>query len=626
LVAGVSLAISFYGLGKKGLWGDEVWEAMWSRQQGFLETFLRFRTPPDHPLHFLLTQISTTFSDSEFFARLPSALLATGTVVTLFVLGKRVFGTWVGLLAALLLAAAPFHVWYAQEARPYGPLSFYSLLSLLYFWILLERVTVWRALGFALATCLNIYNHLFGLFPLLIEGILAGIWAAGLLFISANLEPGSMRVVARRIRNTLLVLGVSTLVAILLCFPLFDGILDFIAHKGPNWSDQIAPASFDLTPSFYVDLLSLFGAGPGWPFWIMFILFVLGVGAALRSRLWFGVVAVTWIALPPLVLWLAQPQHIFTPRYLLFLQPVYLLLVAYGLKVLADLVVTVGQRLLGFREHLQSRGLVVISVLFGAGLLALVFAPTVRGYGVEKINNWSAACSYLWKNTGPGDILVGNAYAYGILTWCIDIKRGGPYIPVVPADGIDLQDAVRQGRGVWYVNVTASAPEIDYVRNTFTEVPHSSWANTSLTPPVNSEVQLYPEGESNAAIYHYSPPEVPSGISFHDMKGSTISPEWPDYVEIPPGRSYSVRLKLESTAARQLRLKALKLEGRPIEVSVDGTYLGTVSSVSGGASWEEFVLPLPPGTGDIFTVQLANPGQETSAISSIKVELLSSVP
>ena len=79
LVDGISLAISLYRLGTKGLWGDEVWEAMWSRQQGFVETFLRFRSPPDHPLHFLLTQISTTFSDSEFFVRLPSALLATGT-------------------------------------------------------------------------------------------------------------------------------------------------------------------------------------------------------------------------------------------------------------------------------------------------------------------------------------------------------------------------------------------------------------------------------------------------------------------------------------------------------------------------------------------------------------------
>jgi hypothetical protein len=59
LVAAAAMATAFYRLGGRGLWGDEVWDALWSRQQSPWQTFLRFRQPPDFPLQFLLTQLTT---------------------------------------------------------------------------------------------------------------------------------------------------------------------------------------------------------------------------------------------------------------------------------------------------------------------------------------------------------------------------------------------------------------------------------------------------------------------------------------------------------------------------------------------------------------------------------------
>src|SRR5947209_11110746 len=97
----MGVATAFFRLGAKGLWGDEVWQVSWAQQQPLVQTFLRFRAPPDLPLHFLLTQIATAFAGGAFWVRLPSALLGAATVVLVFLLGRRVFDTWTAFSAAV---------------------------------------------------------------------------------------------------------------------------------------------------------------------------------------------------------------------------------------------------------------------------------------------------------------------------------------------------------------------------------------------------------------------------------------------------------------------------------------------------------------------------------------------
>jgi mannosyltransferase len=622
LVALVATSTAFYGLGFKGLWGDEVWEAMWSQQQGLLETFQRFKSPPDLPLHFVLTHISTLFGDGEFFVRLPAALLGVGTVITLFVLGTRLFGVGVGLLAALLLALAPYHVWYAQEARPYAGLSFYSLVSLLFFWLLLERVTILRVAGFLLATCLNIYNHLFGVLPLVTEGVVAALWALSMVLGIRRLGPDARRALYRRVTGTLLALGGAVLLAFALAFPLLEGVLAYVVRGGPFGGEQAAPARFDFTPTFFIDLFSLFGAGAGWAFWLMFLLFLVGVGFGLRERRSFTTVALVWLAVPPFVMWAAQPQHMFIARYFLFMQPVYLLMVAYGLIRLVHGLLSVGFR---SGERVDSRAGVAmgVGVVLGLGLCVLTFAPTVRGYSVEKVNNWSAVCSYLWKHTECGDLVIGDAYVDGTMNWCFNVKSGAPYVPVERADRVDIQDIVGEGRGIWYINVDPSAPDLESVRREFQEVARSEWAKPGLIPTTGGDPVAYLQGETEVKIYRYLPAHPPPRLSFHEVRGSDVQPNWPDYAQVPAGRSYCVRLALPPTAPRQLRVVALRLEARPIEVLVDGSPIHMIAGGTSNSTWEDVVIPLPSAIGEAFNLQLTNPGDQTSAVSSVAVEWIS---
>ena len=54
------------------------------------------------------------FGPSEFALRLTSAFYGTATIVAMFFLGRALFGTWMGLLAALFLAVVPWHLHFSR--------------------------------------------------------------------------------------------------------------------------------------------------------------------------------------------------------------------------------------------------------------------------------------------------------------------------------------------------------------------------------------------------------------------------------------------------------------------------------------------------------------------------------
>ena len=109
------------------------------------------------------------FGVTEFAARLPSALFDVGTVGLVFLLGRRLFGTLVGLIAACLVAFSPFHIIYAQEARMYAALVFFATLSILTLVGYLERNSLTSRLSYVAATTLLLYTHYYALFVVAAE-------------------------------------------------------------------------------------------------------------------------------------------------------------------------------------------------------------------------------------------------------------------------------------------------------------------------------------------------------------------------------------------------------------------------------------------------------------------------
>jgi mannosyltransferase len=68
--------------------------------------------------------------DDPATVRVLSALCSTATIPVIYLLGRRLAGTRVGLLAASILAISPFHVHFAQETRMYALLVLNAALAL----------------------------------------------------------------------------------------------------------------------------------------------------------------------------------------------------------------------------------------------------------------------------------------------------------------------------------------------------------------------------------------------------------------------------------------------------------------------------------------------------------------
>ena len=120
--------------------------------------------PPGY--YVMLKGWTTLFGTGEFSVRLLSALFGTALVWLVFLVGDELFGPWVGVLAAGLVAVNPLLVWLSQEVRMYAPTAALTLGSI---YCLLrgleERRWAWWA-GYAVLAAAGAYSHLFGSFLL----------------------------------------------------------------------------------------------------------------------------------------------------------------------------------------------------------------------------------------------------------------------------------------------------------------------------------------------------------------------------------------------------------------------------------------------------------------------------
>ncbi len=135
LLTSVALAIRLFTLGNKSLLTDEG--SSYAFSQLPISTLLWHLCDPHPPGYYLFLRAVAAFGSTEWWLRLPSALAgALAVPLTWLVAGQAIRPTapiadvWpkrAALLAAGLVAFAPLHVWYSQEARAYALLSMLAL-------------------------------------------------------------------------------------------------------------------------------------------------------------------------------------------------------------------------------------------------------------------------------------------------------------------------------------------------------------------------------------------------------------------------------------------------------------------------------------------------------------------
>ncbi len=125
---------------------------------GAIWTTVVEKDPFHPPLYFMLLHYWRALGDGDFTLRLLSAILGTLSIWILYRIGSYLFGRPIGLIAALILAVSPFHIWYSQLARMYAAVFLFSLVALDALVRLLREGRASHWLAYVAAAVLSIYT------------------------------------------------------------------------------------------------------------------------------------------------------------------------------------------------------------------------------------------------------------------------------------------------------------------------------------------------------------------------------------------------------------------------------------------------------------------------------------
>lgn len=267
LLAGLTvlgLGLRLFRLDYAGYWHDEVISIFAARASAG-EIYRSITASDTHPplYHILLHFWGRLFGYDLIAARLFSVVLSTLCIPFTWLLGRALAGPGAGLLAAALMALAPFQIFHGQQARMYPLLTLVTLLALLSFWHAWERGAVWRWALFALATAAGFYTHVYFSFSAL--GL--GLWA---IYVSAR-----QRRIDRRAWTGLIL---ATFAAVLLFVPFLPAMLTLTGGVVSNfWIRANTPLDWLFA---LVAILNNATALDGRaPYWVLLCLYAAAAGA-----------------------------------------------------------------------------------------------------------------------------------------------------------------------------------------------------------------------------------------------------------------------------------------------------------------------------------------------------------
>ena len=311
--------LRFKGLTFQSYWFDELFSAYFSNPEHSLETVVKLTLADVHPpVYQLMMWLSyQLFGYTEWAGRLPSAIAGVLTVPAMYLLGRELFNSRVGLYAAALAVPNYYLLYYAQEARSYALLYFLCSLSFLYFLRVINSASRLNLVFYIAATLTLLYTHYFGFVLVIAQGLIF------VIYIYSTGWPNRPLVTRAVIAAGTIALVVAPLAPII---ARHSAINDF-------WIPQ--PETGFLIHYFQAYFNSgLIAVG-------ILLLICVAIGGALLKQssrqIRFGIVALlVWVAVGYLLPWLRgfTGQPVITDRNTIMLVPPILLLAACGLNLI----------------------------------------------------------------------------------------------------------------------------------------------------------------------------------------------------------------------------------------------------------------------------------------------------
>lgn len=360
---GLALLLALYHLGHQSFWVDETLTVAIVKLDSTAMWKLMAHQEANMGAYYVLMHLWAKFGDSEFYLRSFSVIFALASIPMTYLVGSRLFGSRVGLIAALLMATNAFWLHYAQEARAYSLLLFLSLLTTFTFILAIQQQSWNRWFLFSLTGSFTVYVHLFA--TLLIAS----------LFVSLVFLP-------RRETAWRKVFGSAFAIAALLV-PLAIFVIT-------------ARGQLDFVPPLTVERAAqLFSRLAGDRFVLVAYFIACSIAALATLRLWRkdgpsietwrrGVV-ITGLLLPIGVTFALSPiKPVVVPRYFIVCLPPLVLLVSLGLSQLRNPTILAG-----------SLAIIVIASLFADS-----------AYYSSPKQEWRQATSYILASNSGKDAIV----------------------------------------------------------------------------------------------------------------------------------------------------------------------------------------------------------------------------
>ena len=171
LIIAFGAALRLPGL-RESIWIDEAATWLQTRDLSIVRTIVLTASDTYPPLHNLLTlPFLALFGQGEVAYRLPAVVFGVLSIPAVYWLGMLSGGRRVGLLAAVLMALAPFAIYYSQEARMYALLLLTSSLYVAAVIAWLSQPSPRLALAVIGSGAAMLYSHPYGFFALASVGL-----------------------------------------------------------------------------------------------------------------------------------------------------------------------------------------------------------------------------------------------------------------------------------------------------------------------------------------------------------------------------------------------------------------------------------------------------------------------
>jgi mannosyltransferase len=179
----LGLVLRSYDLLAQSLWLDEAMSLYWASLPAdeVLSRLMALSGDPHPPFYYLVLKLwIAALGDGEIAVKSLSVVAGLAVIPLTYALGHWLFGRRAGLLSALLAAASPVLVWYAQEVRMYSLLTALTLAAALCLWQALDtRRGLWWLL-YALLALAGAYTHVYSALLLPAHGLFAlWVWGRG---------------------------------------------------------------------------------------------------------------------------------------------------------------------------------------------------------------------------------------------------------------------------------------------------------------------------------------------------------------------------------------------------------------------------------------------------------------